>query len=130
MYELYIFLGSVDSCLNVHPDRQNFVYSLGCTVVIEDINSKKQTFLQGHTSNVICLAVSKCGRFIASGQVTHMGYKADIILWDYAEKKEISRFILHKVKVQALAFSPNSMYLVSLGGRDDGRWILCWYNIV
>ena len=48
--------------------------------------------------------------------------QADIILWDYAEKKENTRFVLHNVKVQALAFSPNSMYLVSIGGQDDGRY--------
>ncbi|KAM7538869.1 hypothetical protein Aperf_G00000055808 [Anoplocephala perfoliata] len=53
-----------------------------------------------------------------------MGYKADIILWDYAEKKEITRFVLHNVKVQALAFSPNSLYLVSIGGQDDGSVVL------
>ncbi|VDM31234.1 unnamed protein product [Hydatigera taeniaeformis] len=115
------FNGSVEDCLHVHPDRQNFVYALGCAVVIEDINSRKQNLLQGHTSNVVCLAVSRDGCYLASGQITHMGYKADIILWDYAEKRERARFVLHNVKVQALAFSPNSKYLASIGGQDDGR---------
>ncbi|CAB1416936.1 unnamed protein product, partial [Pleuronectes platessa] len=32
---------------------------------------------------------------------------------------------LHKAKVEALAFSPNDKYLVSLGGQDDGR-IFLW----
>ncbi|EUB62330.1 WD repeat-containing protein [Echinococcus granulosus] len=114
------FNGSVEDCLHVHPDRQNFVYALGCAVVIEDLNSRKQNLLQGHTSNVVCLAVSRDGCYVASGQITHMGYKADIILWDYAEKRERARFVLHNVKVQALAFSPNSKYLASIGGQDDG----------
>uniref|UniRef100_A0A5K3ET11 Cilia- and flagella-associated protein 52 n=2 Tax=Mesocestoides corti TaxID=53468 RepID=A0A5K3ET11_MESCO len=118
------FNGTVENCLNIHPDRQNLVYALGCTVVIEDLNSRKQLLLQGHTSNVICLAVSHDGCYIASGQITHSGYKADIILWDYEKKKAITRFVLHKVKVQALVFSPNSKYLASLGGQDDGSVVL------
>ena len=31
---------------------------------------------------------------------------------------------IHKVKVQALAFSPNEKYLVSLGGEDDNSIVL------
>lgn len=49
-----------------------------------------------------------------------MGFKADVIVWDYAERKLLYRLTLHKVKVEALAFSPNEKYLVSLGGQDDG----------
>lgn len=37
----------------------------------------------------------------------------------------IRRLSLHKVKVQALAFSPNDKYLASLGGQDDNS-IICW----
>ena len=67
-----------------------------------------------------CLAVSKSGKYLASGQVTHMGFKADIIVWDYEKKELYCRLTLHKVKVEALAFSPNDKYVVSLGGQDDG----------
>ncbi|KAL3895076.1 MAG: hypothetical protein SGCHY_004911 [Lobulomycetales sp.] len=35
------------------------------------------------------------------------------------------RFTLHKVKVQALAFSPNEKYLSSLGGPDDNS-VIVW----
>lgn len=52
-----------------------------------------------------------------------LNFQADIILWDYAEKKEYARFVLHNVKVQGLVFSPNSLYLVSIGGQDDGRYV-------
>ena len=29
-----------------------------------------------------CIAMSRDGRKLASGQITHMGYLAEIILWD------------------------------------------------
>lgn len=95
---------------------------LGCNVIIEKIAGKQsQTFLEGHTDFVSCVAVSKSGRFIASGQQTHMGFDAEIIIWDYLEKKEVRRLKLHRVKVQALAFSPSEGFLASLGGEDDGK---------
>ncbi|VEL23465.1 unnamed protein product, partial [Protopolystoma xenopodis] len=112
---------SVNGGFIVHPDRQHYVYPLGCTVVIEDINEKKQEFLHGHSNNVVCLDISKCGKWIASGQTTHMGYKADVIVWNYLLREPYAKFTLHKVKVQALCFSPNAKYLATLGGQDDGR---------
>jgi len=54
-----------------------------------------------------------------------MGFKADIIVWDFVERKLLYRLTLHKVKVEALAFSPNELYLVSLGGQDDGS-VVVW----
>lgn len=54
-----------------------------------------------------------------------MGFQADIIIWDFEKRTLLYRFTLHKVKVQALAFSPNSLYLASLGGEDDNS-IIVW----
>lgn len=125
----FVITGKVPSGLLVHPDRQHLIYALGDTVIIENLEEKKNSkglgdsqkvYLRGHTDNVTCIAVSNTGKYIASGQQTHMGFKADIIVWDYEEKKLCHTFTLHKVKVQALAFSPNDLYLVSLGGQDDG----------
>ena len=81
----------------------------------------RQQFLSGHTNNVACIAVSKSGKLVASGQVTHMGFKADVIVWDFHSKSPLKKLALHKVKVQGLAFSPNDKFLVTLGGEDDGR---------
>ncbi|XP_033117800.1 cilia- and flagella-associated protein 52-like [Anneissia japonica] len=114
------FNGSVHAGLKVHPDRENIVYPLGNVVIIEHIQTHKQSFLTGHTNDVSCLAISKSGRYIASGQITHMGFKADLIIWNYETKDIYCRLSLHKVKVQSLAFSPNEKYLLSLGGQDDG----------
>lgn len=51
--------------------------------------------------------------------------KADIIIWDFATRQCYARLVLHKVKVQDLAFSPNDLYLFSLGGQDDGS-VVVW----
>ena len=48
--------------------------------------------------------------------------QADAIIWDFEKRKMHAKLTLHMVKVEALAFSPNDKYLVSLGGEDDGRY--------
>ncbi|NXX44697.1 CFA52 protein, partial [Tricholaema leucomelas] len=117
--------GHIPCGLICHPDKEHVLYPLGCTVVIQELDSKKQTFLHGHTNNVSCVVVSRNGAYVASGQVTFLGFKADIILWDFQRKELLARLSLHKGKVQGLAFSPNSRYLVSLGGLDDGS-VVVW----
>ncbi|XP_021270320.1 cilia- and flagella-associated protein 52 [Numida meleagris] len=119
------FNGHIPCGLICHPDKKHLLYPLGCTVVIQDLASKKQTFLHGHTNNVSCVVVSSSGNYVASGQVTFMGFKADIILWDFPKKELLARLSLHKGKIEGLAFSPNDLYLVSLGGRDDGS-VVVW----
>ncbi|XP_027423567.1 cilia- and flagella-associated protein 52 isoform X2 [Zalophus californianus] len=114
------FNGHVPTGLKCHPDQEHLIYPLGCTILIQAINTQEQNFLHGHGNNVSCVTISKSGVYIASGQVTFMGFKADIILWDYKKRELIARLSLHKGKIEALAFSPNDLYLVSLGGPDDG----------
>ncbi|XP_056136511.1 cilia- and flagella-associated protein 52 [Lampris incognitus] len=119
------FNGQVFGGLKLHPDREHMIYPLGSTVILKRIKDGKQEFLHGHTNNVSCVAVSRSGYYVASGQVTFMGFKADIIMWDYAKRAIYARLQLHKAKVEALSFSPNEKYLVSLGGQDDGS-IVVW----
>ncbi|XP_074870560.1 cilia- and flagella-associated protein 52 isoform X2 [Carettochelys insculpta] len=119
------FNGHIPSGLICHPDREHFVYPLGCTIIIQSLNNNTQAFLHGHTNNVSCVAVSRSGCYVASGQITFMGFKADIILWDYKKRELLARLSLHKGKIEKLAFSPNDLYLVSLGGQDDGS-VVVW----
>jgi len=51
--------------------------------------------------------------------------QADVIIWDYEARCLHARLVLHKVKVEDLAFSPNDSFLVSLGGQDDGS-VVVW----
>jgi len=32
------------------------------------------------------MALSKLGKYLASGQKTHMGFQSDIIIWDFDTK--------------------------------------------
>ncbi|XP_072318970.1 cilia- and flagella-associated protein 52-like [Eucyclogobius newberryi] len=118
------FNGHVVSGLRLHPDQKHLIYPLGWTVLIKNISDGKQDFLHGHNNNVSCLSVSKSGQYIASGQVHFMGFKADIIIWDFEQRSIYAQLSLHMAKVEALSFSPNNKYLVSLGGVDDGSLVV------
>lgn len=59
----------------------HMVYAIGCNIVIENLQTRRQEFLVGHNNNVSCIAISKSGRFIATGQVTYMGFKVKKLLY-------------------------------------------------
>ncbi|KAK2514654.1 hypothetical protein Q9233_014810 [Columba guinea] len=69
------FNGHVPCGLICHPDREHILYPLGCTVVIQHLDTKKQSFLHGHADNVSRVVVSRDGMYVASGQVTCIGFK-------------------------------------------------------
>lgn len=125
------FSGQIKGSLILHPEERHIIYPLGSTVVIRNIESASdQTFLQGHTDRVTCIAVSRDGNTMASGQITHMGYLAQIILWDISglvdgqQPQLLHRLELHKVMVQAIDFSFDGKYLASVGGEDDNNLII------
>ena len=122
--------------LILHPNDTHIIYPLGSTIVIKNVETtSEQVFLQGHTDRVTCMALSKDGKTLASGQITHMGYLADIILWDVSslgtyeqgvlpEPEQIIKLSLHKVMVKALDFSCNGQFLASIGGPDDNNLVI------
>jgi len=119
------FGGQEGGGLLVHPDGRTILYPLGCNVVIRPKDDmKSQEFLKGHSDRVTCLALSKSGNLLASGQITYMGFTADVILWDFPNRQMLHRLSLHKVKVQALSFSCDDRYLASLGGVDDNSLVV------
>ncbi|KAL0481478.1 flagella-associated protein 52 [Acrasis kona] len=115
------FGGQVPSGMHLHPSGSHLIYPLGSTMVIREVKSNKCQFLHGHNGAITCVAMSNSGRYIASGNSTHMGFKADVILWDFKTKTMVHRMSLHKVKVQCLSFSNDEKYLVSVGGQDDNN---------
>jgi cilia- and flagella-associated protein 52 len=49
------------------------------------------------------LAISRTGRYLASGQVTYMGFTADIVIWDLENRQLLHRMALHKVGYRSKA---------------------------
>jgi hypothetical protein len=48
-------------------------------VVVKNIQeAKSQVFLNGHSNVITSLALSPSGKYIASGQLTHMGYQVGV----------------------------------------------------
>jgi len=105
----------------------SIIYPLGSATIKECLSPKNQTqaFFRGHSNPVSAIVVSPCGKFLASGQVTHMGYKAAVHVYTVADQNLYATFTLHKVKIEALAFSCDSKLLYSLGGQDDGS-VVVW----
>ncbi|KAJ8251640.1 hypothetical protein GJAV_G00223530 [Gymnothorax javanicus] len=118
------FNGRIVSGLVLNPDETHLIYTLGNSVIRRHIRLKTLVLLASHTSTVSCLAISKSGRYIASGQTTDMGFKADVIVWDISTQHVHAELVLHKAKVEDLAFSPNEKFLASLGGQDDGSVVI------
>jgi hypothetical protein len=50
------------------------------------------------------MALSKSGRYLATGQVTYMGFTADIIIWDLENRQLLHRMGLHKVRSRSRKF--------------------------
>jgi hypothetical protein len=119
------FAGKVGGGLVLHPNGKTMAYPLGATIVVKELgDTYSQSFLQGHNDEVSCLAISRDGAFLASGQITNMGFSADIIVWDLHARSVVHRMSLHKVKVAELSFSHDGRYLASLGGQDDNSLVI------
>ncbi|XP_076648661.1 cilia- and flagella-associated protein 52 isoform X2 [Halictus rubicundus] len=125
LFGVIAFDGSIRNGLRLHPDGEHLVYPMGNKVTIKNLKTGKQTFLAGHKNIVSALCVSPRGNFLASGQVTHHGFKAMVIIWDYEKREMKASYEMHKVRVEDVCFTRNEQYLISLGGMDDGG-IVVW----
>jgi len=118
-------------------DGEYLIYAMGSTVVVKNIADNTQSFMQGHSNEVCCLAVSNDGKKVVSGQnnLKQRGSTADAIIWDLdaviaAANGEDSpeelqhRLQLHKGKVEAVAFSACGQFISSVGGQDDNSLVV------
>lgn len=113
------FSGRVQQGLVAHPDGRHIIYPLGSILVVM-VKGKPTTqrFLSGHTSEITAVAVSRSGKYIASGQYSSIDQESCIILWDFEKLEKLYEWPMHKDSVQCLTFSKTDKYLASLGGDD------------
>ena len=53
-----------------------------------------------------CMALSKSGRYLATGQQSTVGLAADVSVWDLASSTLVHRCSLHKVRASRSCCSP------------------------
>lgn len=116
------------NCLLIHPSETFMIFALGSMVVIKSVNDEKDKYLRGHSAIVNCLAVSKRGNLIASGEAHHYSSEetASLIVWDFQNQQILYRVRYHKQMIQSLSFSCDESYLVSVGGAKDGNQLVIW----
>ena len=119
------FNGTVIDGLILHPDNETLIFPIGNQIIVRNVLTRQDQFLKGHSNYVSSMTLSNSGRYLASGQKTYSGFKADIIIWDLQTMSLIHRFSIHKYLIQSLSFSYNEKYLVSLGGDED-NYLIVW----
>ncbi len=86
-----------------------------------EIGSEKEvpnSKMEGHKTTIKALVVSPDGSLLASGS-----QEGEILLWETATRKIISRLKEHKDEITSLAFSPDNLFMAS--SSVDGQ-IIVW----
>lgn len=104
-----------------HPLTGTFVYSLGPTVVLDDLDSRSQQHLVKHVEEVSTIAMQHDGKQIASccGPSATTDGMAQICIWNLAAKKCAQSLLYHVGDVGSLAYSKDDTLLVSVGNYKD-----------
>ncbi len=118
---------SVSGNISYH-DEQTIVYPSGSNCVMYNIDQKTQKFIPGSdkTEGMTAMAVSPNRRYVA---VAEKGEKAIVSIYDLhslRKRKILSSTEVHSAEYVSLAFSPDSKYLATQGGKPD--WTLLYWT--
>ncbi|ERE68675.1 WD repeat-containing protein 90 [Cricetulus griseus] len=107
------------------PDTGFFAYTCGRLVVVEDLHSGTQRHWLGHPQEISTLALNQDGQVLASASCCgNTATRCQIRIWDVS--KGLCQHLLshHDTAIQALAFSPDDEFLVTLGDYADLTLVL------
>ncbi|OBS82697.1 hypothetical protein A6R68_23340 [Neotoma lepida] len=116
------------------PDTGFFAYTCGRLVVVEDLHSGTQRHWLGHPQEISTLALNQDGQVLASASCCgNTAARCQIRIWDVP--KGLCQHVLshHDTAVQALAFSPDDEFLVTLGDYADltlALWSMATYELL
>lgn len=109
-------------------DEQTIVYPVGVNCVLYNVDQKSQKLIQCSMtgSGITALAVSPNKRYAA---VAEKGEKPLVTIYDLStlrKRKTLSYAESQTQEFTSLAFSPDSKYLITQGGRPD--WTLVYWG--
>ncbi|MEW5300015.1 MAG: hypothetical protein WDW36_002979 [Sanguina aurantia] len=107
------------------PETGLFAYTCDCTVVVEDLSTRRQRHLRSHAQALSTLALQPGGALLAAAPLAPEPTSrcADICVWDVASGGAVARLQYHPLA--ALSFSHDGRWLLSLG-RDPERAVVVW----
>ncbi|XP_076207547.1 WD repeat-containing protein 90 isoform X3 [Aptenodytes patagonicus] len=109
-----------------NPDTGFFAYTCGCVIVVEDLHSGSQNHWLGHVEEISTLAVSHDAQVLASASGKRNGDShCQICLWNVQDGVCTASLFHHETQVQAMAFSRDDRFLLTLGDYSD-QTIALW----
>lgn len=125
----YVFGIKGDVADNIcYLDEQTVVFPSGSNCILYNIDQKTQRFIPGtdKSPGMTAMAVSPNRRYVAVGE---KGEKAMITVYDLhtlRKRKVLTYADCQATEFVSLAFSPDSKYLISQGGKPD--WTLLYWT--
>ncbi|KAH9513092.1 WD repeat-containing protein 90 [Bulinus truncatus] len=98
-----------------HPETGFFAYTSGCVIVVEDLSTREQKHLIGHTEEVSCLSLQHDSSLLVSASSAFRDTPCQICIWDTQSMTCTKTLSQHTFGVQCLAFSHDDRYLISIG---------------
>lgn len=121
-FEHFIGTNVIPKGVAFHPNEKNFVVAAGGNLVTGDLlNAQYQEFFRRHDDLVTCMALSRSGKLVASGQ---KGENANVYVWDFESTKLLYSFEEHDSGLQCLEFSEDEKFLATVGNNDDHKLML------
>lgn len=129
-FELAHIIGlnaNVFNCVQAHPSMiETISYCVGGIIITEDLMERNNQVFFRHGSNQIsAFKISNSGRLLAVGFTTSnldKSLPANIIIWDYENKKVLYELTGINKAVKAIEFSPDDRF-ISAYGVDNSFFI-------